>query len=74
MCNKCAEIIGEVGRINSLPCAGQQSTRQNVSMPCAFLESSRQIVGTDGGGDNFKFVRQIFAMVAGITNTIVYHA
>jgi hypothetical protein len=46
-CNKCAEIIGEIGRINSLPCAGQQSTRQNVSMPCAFLESSRQIVGTD---------------------------
>jgi hypothetical protein len=46
-CNKCAEIIGEIGRIKSLPCADQQSTRQNVSMPCAFLESSRQIVGTD---------------------------
>jgi hypothetical protein len=46
-CNKCAEIIGEIGRIKCLPCAGHQSTRQNVYMPCAFLESSRQTVGTD---------------------------
>jgi hypothetical protein len=46
-CNKCAEIIEEIGRIKGLPCAGHQSTWQNVSIPCAFLESSRQIVGTD---------------------------